>query len=146
MRSTRTSERRAANPDESESLKRARDMYYAPQARIIRHQKFFADLRAKRYRMKALLGPVVDGPFDEIASILIEIAVSAGMLIQTASADEDAQDVSHRRVHEERIWETSRTDEISKRAAAAVAKIEEICRPLLLHHGPLDEARSKLSG
>ena len=119
---------RKPQEDEPPDIKSLRDTYYVPLGRLADHHKFFADLRAKRYRMRALMGPTADAPFQEINKVLSEIRVAAGILMRGAG-----QHLSIAEKLQATIWEVSDDDPIAKRINAAVSAIEKMCTPILAH-------------
>lgn len=122
---TSESEGREREPDETEKESKILDTYYVPLARIQSQNELFADLYAKRFRMKALFGPDSEKPFATLDFVLRRIIVAARML-PSVQANEKL-----RGEHEDIIYETKENDELATKMKEALAEIEAICGPEL---------------
>jgi hypothetical protein len=117
---------------ESTDVARLKDTYYAPLARFDARRAEIGDLLAKRYRAGALFGAVAEEPFQELHEALTQIAISAQMLIGWVGVVSRQIDPNLWREAEGDIWARSlKPDPIETKIAAAIAKIEAICRPVL---------------
>jgi len=139
---TQESEDRKAQGFESEIEKRDRDAAFIPLARYEKHRDFFSALLAKRYRLRAILGPDVDHPFDELQNIIAKLITAAGMLMRTAgtrTAGGDPYDPPSRKEWQAAIYWTGNddSDPISQRLNLAIANLEKICQPILEGRGHL---------
>lgn len=123
------------SPQDSDRLDRA----WIVIERYQRHQRFFAELRALRYRAIAMFGEGVVGSFDEVEAVIRAILQSSHMLgsyhwkrqgegfIDRAEFDRHLRDKWE---CEAVIWKMSGDkDKISPRVSAAVRQIEGIARP-----------------
>jgi hypothetical protein len=118
--------------NEPEHVKRDRDAAYVPITRYERHQAFFSELFAKRYRMRAIFGRAADVPLNAIERCVKEILVSAEMLISMAGRHSDTeQGQKFRREREEVIWGEHNSDRLAKQVDEAVEQMEKLCQPLL---------------
>jgi hypothetical protein len=86
----------------------------------------------QRYRAGALFGAAAEEPFQELHEALTQIAISAQMLIGWVGVVSRQSDPKLFREAEGDIWARSlKPDPIETKIAAAIAKIEAICRPVL---------------
>jgi hypothetical protein len=116
---------------ESDTTKKLRNTYFVPIARYQNHRQFFADLHAKRYRMKALNGDRSEAAFNKMDEALNNVMVAARMLISTADEDRAPRPQAATKWEAE-IWGIGdEKDEVAKKINEAVALMEAVCRPLL---------------
>ncbi|MDF2232410.1 hypothetical protein P2H44_07565 [Albimonas sp. CAU 1670] len=138
---------------EEEDLARQLDAYFVPLARLQDNRALLSGLHAKRYRFRALFGADADNPFQTFRDVEAEIVSAANVLARLAQnearrargavparalREEVVREEDHRRqVREARIWDAGEPDDdINRRLDAAVADMEEMCRPAI-------EARAK---
>jgi hypothetical protein len=122
---------RPKSNDEAKWVAQQRDRYYPVVARYDAHRQEFADLFARRYRMKALFGRAVDEPFDILRDALEDVIKSAQMLVAWSGDDTQKTDPDIWKAMERKIWWGIEPDPITTKIATATEKIEAICRPIL---------------
>ena len=122
-------EERKAPEGESNFQKRERDAAFVPLARYENHRQFFSELMAKRYRLRAQIGPRVDQPFNELQSVISKILTAARMLMRTAGARTESSEPL-RKEWLAAIYEMD-NDPISTRIDAAISDLEKVCQPIL---------------
>jgi hypothetical protein len=115
-------------PDKSSHL----DSFYVPIERLEKKQEFLSSLLSKRHRMVAWFGSEAREPFQALNETVNRITVSAGMLIKDSGSVRDAEAQKRTRKWQDDIWaDFSTSDEVAKKIDDIVAKIDEICRPVL---------------
>jgi hypothetical protein len=121
---------RPRGKDERPGQADAKDMYFAPLARMQKLDDDFAQWAKVRFLADAYFGLEAAAPFDVIQGAYHTVAVAARMLVTTVG--ELPPNDSNKRKWEEEIWDTQRPeDPIHLQVAAAVRQIETICRPHL---------------
>jgi hypothetical protein len=112
---------------------------YAPEARLLEHQEFFARFRSQKYAFAALFGLEAAKPLDELWRCRLEINWAVDELLRNAEMSRgDAEDrafLSARRAIAFRPPK-SEDDTLGKRISEQVSSIERTCRPAI-------EARAK---
>jgi hypothetical protein len=128
-------DRPKAEEDEGdpEALRRTKDTYYVPISRYNEHQKVIADLMSKRYRMKAVFGPVATEPFTLLSQVFSQIISAARKLITNAGKPGADRRIDAVEKWEAVIWwgAAEGDDAMDKKVKSAIEAIEKICRPVL---------------
>jgi hypothetical protein len=121
---------------ESAEVARLKNTYYAPLARLDARRAEIGDFLAKRYRTAALFGAAAEEPFQDVHEALTKIVVAAEMLMNGVSHGTQQADPALWRELQGDIWSrVVNPDPIDAKIAAAIAKIEGICRPALEGQG-----------
>ena len=133
---------------ETEDEASYRNAMYVPAERLLNNNEFFAKLEALKYSFCAVFGEASAEPFDQIKKVRNRILISSGMLIRTHSEtrDSDRRPPSFEEWEQDIGWADPDDDALGRDILAAVARIEEICRPLFAETTPrtlLSEISSK---
>jgi hypothetical protein len=108
----------------------AKDMYFAPLARMQKLDDDFAQWSKVKYLAETYFGPGASAPFHAIRRSFQTVAVAARMLVETVG--ELAPSDPRKKQWEAEIWDTRQPDDpITASVAAAVRDVETICRPHL---------------
>jgi hypothetical protein len=127
------SEARAGREGESEALRRARDAYFPHLKRLQDNSEFFANIRARRYRVIALFGEAAVSPFDRLHAVHSKLIVSAQMLQEEDTHDRVPAAIEHKRRLEAAIWEGLEDgDSIKVEMGGIVEAAEVIFRPAIV--------------
>ena len=125
---------RGSSGEEIAADERNKAILRIPINRLMNESELFARLASHRYQFQALFGKESEAPFDQLASIYNEITISVQILATLeqwralpGNHPADQQIMSLR----QKIWASGPDDKISKSIDAAVAAIEELCRPAL---------------
>jgi hypothetical protein len=110
------------------------DAYFVPIARVAQQSDFFSDVRSKRYRSRALLGPPIDEAFKALDDAVWEVQRKAMMLSDMVkrggAAFELHSDVVQQ--YESIIWQhVPGDDPIEPIVKRAIEVAEATCRPIL---------------
>ncbi len=113
---------------------------YAPEARLLEHQEFFARFRAQKYAFAALFGLEATKPLDELWQCRLEINWAVDDLLR--NKEMSRENAGHRAFLIARRAiafrpSKSEDDTLGKRISEQVSSIERTCRPAI-------EARAKL--
>jgi hypothetical protein len=118
-------------PNEASQL----DAYFIPIARIAQHSDFFAGLRSKRYRSRALLGQPIDEAFETLDEALWEVRSKAMMLTDMVKRGGAAFELHPDRVEQyvSTIFQRSPRDDdpVEPIVKRGIEVAERVCRPIL---------------
>lgn len=116
--------------EEGEPQPSARDIYSPILHRLAEDGDFFGRMRARRYRVHALLGAGAVEPYDIISSVHRDVTQAAKMLIQTRPSAQRSSDRKRSAEWEDTVWDDAEDDdEINVRIEMAVRKAEAVFRP-----------------
>jgi len=118
---------RPANENEAESERSLKNAWFRPIERLNNEGKLFSSIQAKKYRAMAYFGTDAGQPFQDLKAIHTKIVVSAGMLISTYQADENAP--PGRGAWEEAIGvsvEPDSQDKIAKEVDELIERVESL--------------------
>lgn len=108
---------------------------YAPEQRLLKHQEFFAKLRARKFEFAAYFGKAAAALFDDLWAIRLEInwAVSDMLMHKEVRGSN--------RPGDQKLWQSwhrvafsdprEGMDPIAPRLNKIVADVEAICRPAI---------------
>jgi hypothetical protein len=118
----------------------ATDPNFAPEARLLEHQEFFARFRAQKYAFAAVFGLEAAKPLDELWHCRLEINWAVDSLLRSKEMPTRSEEYREFLKGLREIAFSARTSEgdaLGKRISEHVSNIEETCRPAI-------EARAKL--
>lgn len=132
-------ESRERRPGESDAERRAKERAHVVVERFDKHGELFARLNAVRYRFRAQFGCSRPDPFDDLGSLLKKLMLAAREYGRLAAIDESALSEEKREAHvkllakHESVIDSSlhEADEFGAKIDALVARMEEICRPII---------------
>jgi hypothetical protein len=110
------------------------DAYFVPIARVARQSDFFSDVRSKRYRSRALLGPSIDEAFTALDQAVWEVQSKAMMLSDMVKRGGAAFNLHTDVVeqYESTIWQHMPGDDpVEPIVRRAIEVAEATCRPIL---------------
>lgn len=122
----------ARDDEEDEPLPRqsGHDIYSPILRRLAEDGDFFGRMRARRYRVHALLGAGAVEPYDIISGVHGDVTQAAKMLIQTRQGAQGSADRKRSAQWEDTVWDDAEgEDDINARIEMAVRKAEAIFRP-----------------
>jgi len=132
---------------EQEELKRMRNIYFVPIERMQKHGELFAKIQGQRYSFMAIFGADAVKPFQLLREVQVRVTVSAQTLIRMVGKDlARANNQALWDRCEADIWEgsyeaTNQVDPLKVSLNDMIAKLETLCRPVLLHSGSWDFSR-----
>lgn len=119
---------RSPQEEESEDTERRRNALYAPLERLKNQNDFWIEFYASRHRARVAFGQEALAPFNDMDLSVREFRAAADTRYQHMYRDEQGLRQDTRREFESVIWQLE-GDEIARRTAAAIEKIEGICLP-----------------
>jgi hypothetical protein len=126
---------RKSEKEESEQVKKERDMYYRPIERLRRDGEFFASFFAKQFTATAQFGPKSKESFDAFSEVIKSISTASDMLISLVDRpslnDETVRDNLLDEIWAGRAKARGREDRIEAQIEQGLTTLETICRPVL---------------
>lgn len=117
-------------PDEPPEVGDRRDTYFAILERFEERRELIARVMSRRHRMVAWFGQEVGAPFDQLHKAIVTVTISARMLVQSVGTP--GIDAKRWGKWEAAIWWGAEDpDPVATEIDAAVAAIEQVCRPIL---------------
>jgi hypothetical protein len=137
-------ESRGPEEPENEKLRDTRNSYFVPVERLAKNARPFADLGTLRYASISHFGPESGAAIDAILEVHGHITNTASVLIELAEAEVEMSNVGARDFRRQQIdplrwvlWGAGeRPDEIDRKLADAIARLEATYRPALLERPP----------
>lgn len=121
---------RIAIEQESQDVKKARDLAFVPMERLAAHSKAFAALQTLSDAVFAHFGREAAKPISEIFEVHHGIAVTASILVENAPWDEDRQArASLQPLRDELYGDKARA--ANAKVNAAVEQLEALLKPIL---------------
>lgn len=115
---------------ETDADAKAKDTYFVQLERLDQNREKMANFFSRQNRAMAWFGQDIGVPFEQVTSVLNETTSAASILVRTAG--QHGLDLEFVRKMEAKIWWIDeQTDPLIARLAAANARIEGICRPIL---------------
>lgn len=123
---------RSATEAESEEAATYRNKAHVVIERLKKHNEFFAQLYALRYRFRALFGDDSETPFKKFYDIRFEIVNALASLMELSDPSQQQANAEARKALEAIIRSNeSGQDEIAERVDDLVKEIEAICRKVI---------------
>jgi hypothetical protein len=122
-------------PKEGIAEEVTRDPNFAPEARLLQHQEFFAKFRALRHEFAAVFGKDAAKPFDEVLRVRLDINHAVDLMLRNKDILK-SRDPEDRKLWESFYWTAFRhhkaeQDPILVKIHAQIAAIEATCRPAI---------------
>ncbi|MGE7156231.1 hypothetical protein ACQKJ1_21155 [Methylorubrum rhodesianum] len=119
---------------EPESLRRTRDSYYVPQARIKAEDEFLGSMFARRNACQAHFGVDADKAFNLFRQALHRTRLASQLLVGWSGHHGDFDKETMKNLRDE-IWQQqavhNKNDEIGESIEEAVKICERLCQPVL---------------
>jgi len=123
---------RRREPGETDDIARQKDSYFAVLERFELRRETIARVMSREHRMAAWFGAEVEVPFRELHEALVRVTISARMLVMCAGDGTRRSDPPSWKKWESDIWwGVEDPDPIATKIDAVVARIDQICRPIL---------------
>jgi hypothetical protein len=108
---------------------------YAPEQRLLKHQEFFAKLRARKFEFAAYFGKTAAGVFDDLWRIRLEINWAVGDMLRHKEVRGSS------RPEDRTLWQSwhciafadprEGKDPVAPRLSKIIADVEALCRPAI---------------
>jgi hypothetical protein len=120
---------RQRESSETPAIAQMRDSYFVHLKRLEQRRDQIQPFLTKRHRMRALLGPSADKPFEQLNDVIADVTSAAQMLLMASSEHQqgDIDPQSKRKWMNEMIAGASKPDPIEQRVDAAICELEHIC-------------------
>ncbi|CAA6603763.1 conserved hypothetical protein [Rhodospirillaceae bacterium LM-1] len=123
---------RKRDPLESENEAQRKDAYFAILERLEARHEVIAKLRSRKYRMAAWFGGDAIKPFQMLHEAIVNVTVSAQMLVRTAGdGSRQINPSSHQKWEAAIWWGAPDPDPVATKIDEAIVGIENICQPIL---------------
>jgi hypothetical protein len=121
---------RKREPYETDVMSSAYDALYFVGSRLENKSEFFSKFHSRRYRFWAHFGPEAAKPFEEVRGVYDEI-VGASLWLSRVPLGGMGDVKYFEKLKSITQPQAGKEDEIAKRLDAAVAQIEQTCRPII---------------
>ncbi|BDL41828.1 hypothetical protein [Methylorubrum sp. GM97] len=125
---------RVSDGAEREEIKRLRDSYFVPQARLQAENKFLSNMLARRTACHAHFGLEADKAFELFHQSLHQTRVASQLLVEWTAPGEDVDKETMNNLKAD-IWkgyaEHKGKDNIGRKIEEAVGICEKLCQPVL---------------
>jgi len=123
---------RKRDPGENEDVAREKDTYFAILERFDARREPVAKLMSRQYRMVAWFGEEAAVPFKTLHEAIVNVTVSAQMLVRCAGdGGRRANTTSWTKWEEAIWWGLGDPDPVATKIDKAIEDIERVCRPIL---------------
>jgi hypothetical protein len=104
---------------------------YVAASRLENKTEFFSKLHARRYRFVAHFGPEAAKPYEEVRRVHDEIIIASRYLVSCALGGFTGDPKVPEQWKITVQFDPKKEDQIAKRLDAAIAQMEQTCRPII---------------
>jgi hypothetical protein len=116
---------------ETPVMTEAYDKMYVAASRLENKTEFFSKLHARRYRFVAHFGPEAAKPYEEVRRVHDEIIIASRYLVSCALGGFTGDPKVPEQWKITVQFDPKKEDQIAKRLDAAIAQMEQTCRPII---------------